>query len=244
MPARRRRGFTLVQLIVVVALVTAQLAVLYALTARQKEDQRRATCQSNLKRCAIALMMYHNDWDSRLPSSAVTGASVQDYLSAKGPGWPTPTETPKTWCQVLGPYLRSPDFVFCPSDSPVTRVSYWWKHAVDLAWRDPLIRATRESDFNYPGEQVIFYEHSAWHSGSAAGIKDGVRINAVCMDSHVTEITVRNGQASYPSAADERTGASALRLGEPAYYNFDNETGVRATGVASYIDPRRYSDSY
>jgi|GEM_PF-3378181 len=55
-------------------------------------------------------------------------------------------------------------------------------------------------------------------------------------------ITIKNGSTGYPSTADERSGASSIRTGEPMYYNYDNNTNTYRTGVADYIDPQRYSD--
>jgi hypothetical protein len=248
----RRRGFTTYGIVCVAAIVTAHVAVVQPVIKSINEQDKQAKCISNLRQCGIAMQMYWSDWDEALPSSVLaasspgvppTQAQVVNFLTAKGSPYPfRGSGRAVTWAQVLSPYLRSPSAAFCPSDTPRTRTSYWWKYAIDLAWRNLSLRY--QGDYGYNTDDILLYEHTGWHTGDAAGAKDGVKINVVYMGGRAATVTIRNGPTSYPSASDERTGASAIRLGEPMYYNFDGDTGLRHPGVADYVDPRRYRDSF
>jgi prepilin-type processing-associated H-X9-DG protein len=250
---KSNRGFTRFEILCVAGVVLAQAAVLQPAIRRTSEQDRMVTCKLNIKRCVTAVMMYCNDYDDKLPSSVIaadppgsspTQAQVVDFLTGKGGALrPIGSTRALTWAQALDGYTDVRSFC-CPSDTPRSRVSYWWKYAADLAWRNSAIQARSLSDYNYAAIQVILYEHAGWHGGDAAGIKDGVKVNVAYIDGHVSTITVRNGPPGYPSASDERGGQAAIRLGEPMYFNYDYTTQTRHPGVADYIDPRRYTDSF
>lgn len=243
-----KHGFTLVELAFGMALLAIVIAVLMPMYERSKEEQRKTACQDNLKKCITAAMMYWNDWDATLPSSAIASpnpdsAAVAKFLTAKGDTYPPIRSTVKvTWAQILSDYFTDPNRVFCPSDAPQTRVSYWWKYASDYAWRNHNVK--KEGDYYSPADQVLLYEHAGWHSGDAAGLKNGIMINAAYMDGHVVTVTIRNGPTTYPAASDERTGASATRNGEPMFYNYNFNTTTYHPGVADYTNPTIYGDKF
>lgn len=244
----KRRGFTLVELSLVIVVLAVQFAVLMPMVTKSKEDANKSTCQNNLKACANAYLMYITDWDGTLPSSGVANsnpdnAAVVKFLTAKGDPYPPETYgTGTTWPQILSFYLRDKSCIYCPSDTPQSRASYWWKYAADYAWRN--LGARYEGAYGYAQNCVLLYEHAGWHTGDAAGAKDGVMINVAYMNGHVSTVTIRNGPTSYPLAADERTGASAIRLGEPMYYNYNYDTSTYHPGVADYTNPVSYGDKF
>lgn len=62
------RGFTLVELLVVIAVIAILVAILLPALLRVRENARAARCQANLKQLGSAFSMYAQDYDGFLPS--------------------------------------------------------------------------------------------------------------------------------------------------------------------------------
>ena len=67
MMSKQRDAFTLVELLVVIAIIAILAAILFPVFARARENARRASCQSNMKQIATAMLMYVNDNKGKLP---------------------------------------------------------------------------------------------------------------------------------------------------------------------------------
>ena len=61
-----RPGLTLIELLVTIAIISILAAILFPVFAQARENARRASCQSNMKQLALAVLMYSQDYDSRL----------------------------------------------------------------------------------------------------------------------------------------------------------------------------------
>jgi prepilin-type N-terminal cleavage/methylation domain-containing protein len=108
----RRSAFTLIELLVVIAIVAILAAVLFPVFARAKEAAKRASCLSNLRQQGIALGLYQNDHDDRLPDRRDLKLSLgyRPWTS-----WP-PSDPRSGWALiVLDPYLRTREIWSCPS---------------------------------------------------------------------------------------------------------------------------------
>jgi prepilin-type N-terminal cleavage/methylation domain-containing protein len=86
---RTQRGFTLVEVLVSVALVALLAAILYPVFAASRERARQSVCLSNLRRLGQALTMYHQDCGSYPPFPA--------------------------WLDPLMPYVKDRRVLLCPS---------------------------------------------------------------------------------------------------------------------------------
>jgi prepilin-type N-terminal cleavage/methylation domain-containing protein len=82
-----KKAYTLIELLVVIAVIAILAALLFPVFARVREKARQATCLSNQKQIAAAVLMYISDYDETFPfvlnssanwNQASGGANVGD----------------------------------------------------------------------------------------------------------------------------------------------------------------------
>jgi len=236
-----------------VVLVLAS-AVAQSVWERAREAERKSSCQNNLKELGLALAMYHSDYDSTLPSSVLYGhtktwskKSFKAFASSRGTLPPPRNARYMSWPMVLYAHLRNADVIWCPSDpdSGGKRVSYYYKAAVDAAWyggpKGRGLACRKEGDFDFPADQIVFYERNGWHSASASkGLTDGVRINCTFLDSHVAFKEIQD--SGYTAAQRPAEPLPKSGVGEPAWFNYSfGERNSRFSRGANW-NPRVWGD--
>ena len=70
---RRKKGFTLIELMIVIAIIAILAAVLVPNFMRAREASRLTACKSNLKSLSTAMETYSNDYDGMYPGGTVGG---------------------------------------------------------------------------------------------------------------------------------------------------------------------------
>jgi prepilin-type N-terminal cleavage/methylation domain-containing protein/prepilin-type processing-associated H-X9-DG protein len=90
------RGFTLIELIVVITIMSILAAILFPVFAHAREKARASICLSNCRQIGVGIMLYSQDYEEAYP------------LYAHYPNhdhW---------WFEVIQPYIRSEDVFACP----------------------------------------------------------------------------------------------------------------------------------
>lgn len=123
----RTKAFTLIELLIVIAIIAILAAILFPVFAEAKEAARTVVCLSNLKQTGVSAKIYSADFDDViLPQSAYGTWSDADEKFTYPPGisngntgsWPNPeggSRLAGIWTTTIQPYLKSSDMLFCPS---------------------------------------------------------------------------------------------------------------------------------
>lgn len=98
-----KRGFTLIELVVVIAIIMVIAGLLFPVFAAVKQDAQRTACFANFRNAQNASSLYLSDYDDHFMLSN-QHPEVQNSRSDH------------TWVQVLLPYMRNFDSFKCPSD--------------------------------------------------------------------------------------------------------------------------------
>lgn len=116
---RTQRGWTLVELLVVMAIILVLAGIVYAIGADAVDRSRQATCISNLRQIGIALKLYmddykQSDWDTEIGSidDSALDAVMSERLADR---WGFPKRLSDL---VRGGYVRDARLLRCPSAKP------------------------------------------------------------------------------------------------------------------------------
>lgn len=111
------RGFTLVELLVVISIIALLIGVLLPVLGKAREAARQTQCKSNMRQTLIAAMAYATEHQSQL-------AGADDNLSS-GPS--TNSDQQSSWFFNLEPYVEADmsTMARCPEDdSPLWDTPY------------------------------------------------------------------------------------------------------------------------
>jgi prepilin-type N-terminal cleavage/methylation domain-containing protein/prepilin-type processing-associated H-X9-DG protein len=144
------RGFTLVELLVVIGIIALLIAMLLPSLQRAREQAKWVACMSNLRQIGYALEIYSNNWRGWMYPPRL-GANLQG--DRRNERWPVHVFDPPVW---------NPPIMLCPADfEPLEEHSYLLndhlhlrgirRGSIDLAGLSPselVLMGEKRSDYN------------------------------------------------------------------------------------------------
>lgn len=189
-----RKAFTIIELMVVMAVITVLAAILLPVAITARNRARTAACLSNLRQLGAAVFMYADDHDGYLPfvnASPFAGSwTSRNYPQGTGSSYV---------CTTLADYVKNSDILRCPNDRgsaafrfPLSNrgvfsnagTSYMWNFARKPGgWlvNGRLIAQTESTS-------VLFQDYgSDWHGSRVRQgllVTQETQMNAVYVDGH------------------------------------------------------------
>jgi prepilin-type N-terminal cleavage/methylation domain-containing protein/prepilin-type processing-associated H-X9-DG protein len=213
----RRSGFTLIEMLVVIAIIAVLAGILFPVLSRAREKGRQTACASNLKQIGVALELYAGDAGGFLPQwSLVPGADPD----------PAPAYT---WDTVIQSYLRSTAVLSCPSSSfGRDKRGYALLRCVSGAYRDsppnPVMTVLLCEKGNYVAgswkdaaaeNTNQFGNDQPVASATATGCRHNGGNNFLFLDGHAKWSAFRSGPFIWASGA---TGAARIEAYAPGAF--------------------------
>jgi prepilin-type N-terminal cleavage/methylation domain len=99
----RRRAFTLIELLTVIAIIGVLAAIIVPVTGRVRDSAKASKCASNIRQIAHAALLYADDHKGVLPSAHTPNDSGGYSVTA----W---------WWSLYPDYIGAADVFACPND--------------------------------------------------------------------------------------------------------------------------------
>lgn len=110
-----KRGFTLVELLIAIAIIAILVAIIFPIFVMAREKARQSNCLSNIRQIVMSHTMYMSDYD---------GFTAPSYLPRTGGSY-------TCWFDILQPYLKNKKVFVCP-ENPISlpisvgNIGYGW----------------------------------------------------------------------------------------------------------------------
>lgn len=179
-PAPARLAFSLIELMVVLAIIVILAALMLPVLKRAKEEARATACLGNLHQIGLALQVYVQENNNRLP--VMRDAPTDPAVLA--------TNTFPTINKVLFAQLGNTNVLRCPSDLQqlfeTTGSSYAWNSLLNGEDADHLVI------FNIhfaPHEIPVSFDKDAFHAGRGPA----KAVNYLYADGHIKNLLTLPG---------------------------------------------------
>jgi len=209
----RYRGFTLVELLTVIAIIAILASLLFPVFTRAKAAAKKTQCISNLRQIGAAIEMYESDSDGVFPHALDASDKYDPAIWSVFPTFQAQIPSMPFLQDVLEPYIKSKEIFHCPSDSGtaildshfpdpfLTTPSMFLTFGSSYFFRTEIaFRAFNDTSFQLPAETNVLFDGAGhWH-GDGRGLHSdddpetvnqllhGYRYNCLYGDMHVKSL--------------------------------------------------------
>lgn len=114
-----KRGFTLIELLVVIAIIAVLLGILMPALRKVKETARETACKANLKNVGLAVQMYLDDFERKIPNTQ--SSNQHQWFESNGTTYRRAGSSGTYWGIFYRDYIKDQTKIFgCPSFQSAT----------------------------------------------------------------------------------------------------------------------------
>lgn len=139
-----RYGFTLVEMLIVLAIVLLLAALLFPAFAQVREKGRQSSCTGNLHQLGLALSTYSIDYDEQFPTSALSSADTTNIA----------------WAGQVYSHLNNTGVFHCPTDNTPNTIF----PVVSYGLNANLAAASSLASLAAPTRTILLFEVSGDHA--------------------------------------------------------------------------------
>ncbi|MGC4045794.1 MAG: prepilin-type N-terminal cleavage/methylation domain-containing protein [Armatimonas sp.] len=210
MNTSRHSGFTLVELLTVIAIIAVLAAILFPVFAQARRNAQKTSCLSNLKQIGTGILLYAHDYDDLL----LWGGDPDDLNSGGWSGSPDQEKilSMKPQHILLDPYTKNKEVFHCPSDIgfqntgpslgsylPTSPSSFkkwgssYYTHTSLILRLKPLssfITVQNNQEVGGPANIAFIFDGGGhWHGGSGEMNPSQHRLNTWFLDGHAKNLS-------------------------------------------------------
>jgi len=167
--AMKRRAFTLIELLIVIAIIAILAAILFPAFTNARRRAQRTVCVSNLRQMGMVVQAYLQDWDERYPWARLCDhvrrglrpdlvQTIEPYGVAK-PMWRCPSD--------VGEIFLDDDNTFHQRTQPFFKiekaVSSYSYPGIGLGWQSGQLAGRPARQVKRPSATTLVWETRPWH---------------------------------------------------------------------------------
>ena len=221
LPNRLATGFTLVELLAVIAILSLLAAILLPVFAAVRGKARETACLSNMRQAGLAISMYAQDYDGIYPYAVDPADRDTPQIWNSFPDFKAQIPVLPWLHEILQPYVKSRELFHCPGDRGIVIEDFtgleldclptcYDKHGTSYLYRTEIAaRHMGEASLQTPSLVNAYMDGSGiWHGSGPEDRAIGVahwtksnpdllqrRFNTLHADGHVKSLLFRPPQA-------------------------------------------------